>query len=299
VAYIVVVPEGEVRGEGWVPVDDMLAHPDRVATGQDLVISDAVERVRELLETTALGLAFCDEQFTIPRLRRVYEVVWGLRRDYLDAGTFHKRVTNAPNLLVKLPPEESRGAGGGQGRPPLLYKAGPLVWAGGAPMRLDRPIDQPGRSWALQGGASPAAEVERDEVVEAQPRSTAVYPVALAEARRALWARGACGQLITYGELAESIDVNLRSPGFFELLDTLCRQEHAAGGPLVTALVVNKRTGMPGQRFFVLADELGREFESLSEFVDGERIWAFEWIRAHPERVDLSGPGAEALSEAT
>ena len=44
------------------------------------IIADAVERTRELIETKALATAFCDEWFTAPCLRRVYETVWNLPR---------------------------------------------------------------------------------------------------------------------------------------------------------------------------------------------------------------------------
>ena len=62
---------------------------------------------------------------------------------------------------------------------------------------------------------------------------------------------------------------------------------------MITALVVNKRTGMPGQRFFVLADSLGREFDSLRDFVESERLRVFAWIRAHPERARLARSGTD------
>ena len=44
------------------------------------IIADAVERTRELIETTALATAFCDEWLTAPYLRRVCETVWDLPR---------------------------------------------------------------------------------------------------------------------------------------------------------------------------------------------------------------------------
>jgi len=87
------------------------------------------------------------------------------------------------------------------------------------------------------------------------------------------------------------LGMHLRSGAFFELLDALCVEEAEVGGPLVTALVVNKRTGMPGQRFFVLAERLGREVVILRDFVEAERQRTFEWIYAHPERGRGIGSG--------
>jgi hypothetical protein len=56
---------------------------------------------------------------------------------------------------------------------------------------------------------------------------------------------------------------------------------------MLTALVVNKRTRMPGQRFFALAKSLGRDVPNLREFAAAERQRVVEWIRAHPERARL------------
>jgi len=104
------------------------------------------------------------------------------------------------------------------------------------------------------------------------------------EARRIIWERGQSGRDIQYGELADMLGIHRHSARFFELLDALCVEEVDAGGPLVTALVVNKRTGIPGQRFFALATRLGRDVASLREFAEAERRRAIEWICAHPER---------------
>ncbi len=300
VAFLAVVRDGQAsEGEEWLPVDAVLATDDRLAFGHDVILRDAVQQVRELLETTALALAFCEEKFTIPRLRRIYEIVWGLRRDYLDAGTFHKRIMNAANLLEEVPGDEGRAPAAGRGRPPQLYRAGTLVFAGGEPMRLDRPIEQPGRSWVIQTAEPRLPEVLATRAAAAASAAADVASgsldrEAVAQARRFIWERGACGEPVRYSELAAAIGVSLRSAGFFELLDTLCRQEDAAGGPLVTALVVNKRTGIPGQRFFVLADSLGRRFESLSEFAASERARASAWIQEHPERASVDEAGEPA-----
>lgn len=61
---------------------------------------------------------------------------------------------------------------------------------------------------------------------------------------------------------------------------------------LKAALVVNKRTRMPGQRFFVLAKQLGRDVPSLREFAAAERQRVVEWTRAHPERARLDDESA-------
>ena len=70
------------------------------------IIADAVERTRELIETTALVTAFCDEWFTAPYLQRVYETVWELPRDTMDPGNSHNRLTGMPGLIEPVSDDE-------------------------------------------------------------------------------------------------------------------------------------------------------------------------------------------------
>ena len=72
------------------------------------------------------------------------------------------------------------------------------------------------------------------------------------------------------------------------MLDAVSVEEVAAGGPMVTALVMNRRAAMPGERFFVLAERLGRTVTDVREFVEEERRAAVAWIRAHPERAGIA-----------
>ena len=79
----------------------------------------------------------------------------------------------------------------------------------------------------------------------------------LAEARSIIWELGdseRSRRLIAYGDLATRLDMHVRSAVFFEALDALCIEESLVGGPMVTALVYNKQTKLPGQRFFILAE---------------------------------------------
>jgi len=311
------LPGEDPVGERWLPIDLVLDGSLSVAFDHGLIIHDAMERTREQIETSALALAFCDPWFTIPSLRRVYEIVWDLPRDALDAGSFHKRFTNMAGLLEQvsdddvgaarrasngdsLPsaagsldgpaPRESTQAG--RGRPPQLYKTGPLVWSEGSPARLERPIERPWQSWRDESAGStgrvstpelerpaglPGPRVDRPPSIEQRE-----WEAATRKAREIIWDRGRAGDDIRYGELADMLGIHRRSAAFFDLLDAVCLEEVARGGPLVTGLVVNKRTGMPGQRFFVLAGRLGRNVANLRDFADAERRSAIEWIRAHP-----------------
>ncbi len=335
VAYLAVAPTasqpragGDATDAQWLPVGLVIDGSLRVALDHGQIIADAVERTRALIETTALALSFCEQPFTIPAVRRLYEDLWGLPRDTLDPGTFHRRLIAMPGLVELVDSDEQisgpevtsdraardvdreshdggrvGGTPSGRGRPPRRYRAGPLVRESGPAARLERMIERPWPSGPSDASArsQPAATSESPHVEEPTTPSVRKPPGVdeqdwarlLREARSIFWECGQTGRLIPYGELAERLDMNLRSPAFFELLDALCVEEAQVGGPMITALVVNKRTGMPGQRFFVLADSLGREFDSLRDFVESERLRVFAWIRAHPERARLARSGTD------
>ena len=101
----------------------------RLAFDHEAILRDAVESARRSLEETTLAPRFCDEVFTIPELRRVYEAVWGVE---LDPGNFQRRVT-AAHGFVESTGEVRRD---GRGRPPELYRAG-------AASAIDPPLRRP------------------------------------------------------------------------------------------------------------------------------------------------------------
>jgi len=63
-----------------------------------------------------------------------------------------------------------------------------------------------------------------------------------------------------------------------KVLDEVNRREHAKGHPMLSALVVQKDTGRPGDGFWSLVAEL---FPSVGRQgfweAECERIWAFDW----------------------
>ncbi|HLN76746.1 MAG TPA: NUDIX domain-containing protein [Nocardioidaceae bacterium] len=120
VAWLAVVPNGVDPTAGsdaahaeWRPVTALLG-PGDLAFDHHTILGDGIERARSKLEYTALATAFVGEEFTVADLRRVYEVVWGVA---LDAGNFHRKVTNAGFI-------EPTGAmvQRGPGRPAALYR---------------------------------------------------------------------------------------------------------------------------------------------------------------------------------
>jgi len=81
-------------------------------------------------------------------------------------------------------------------------------------------------------------------------------------------------EVITYSELVRNLEI----PDSFKrhigpILGELNRKLHTKNLPLITAVVVNSETGMPGKGFFELAMELGRlqRGESWEEFWQKER----------------------------
>jgi 8-oxo-dGTP diphosphatase len=124
VAYLVFAPDlpapvpgRTTRSVAWVPVDEVDRH--RLAFDHDQVLAAGVERARAKLEYTPLAAAFCDPEFTVAELRRVYEAVWGTE---LDPRNFHRKVTGTPGFLVPVGRPAPVGPGGG--RPAALFRRG-------------------------------------------------------------------------------------------------------------------------------------------------------------------------------
>ena len=86
--------------------------------------------------------------------------------------------------------------------------------------------------------------------------------------------------IITYGKVAScaGMDTNLGGWNWEirNILDAISRREHRNGRPLLSAVVVNKDTVMPGAGFFKLAKELGRYNAS-----DDLECWSKELQRVH------------------
>ncbi len=119
VAYLALAPDlpaPEQPQMSWRPVSAL----GQMAFDHERILHDGVERARSKLEYTALGAAFCREEFTVADLRRVYEIVWGTA---LDPRNFHRKVTGAERFLVETGAVTSSGGG----RPAQLYRRGGAV----------------------------------------------------------------------------------------------------------------------------------------------------------------------------
>ena len=124
VAYLALaaaLPEPEAGTDAaearWQPVVDVLDARRRLAFDHDAILRDGLERARAKLEYSPLATAFCEDEFTVAELRRVYEVVWGTR---LDPRNFHRKVTGAEGFLVPTGRQTTRNGG----RPAQLYRRG-------------------------------------------------------------------------------------------------------------------------------------------------------------------------------
>jgi ADP-ribose pyrophosphatase len=123
VAYLALLPDlpspvagTDAAAADWVPVSRVAdAH---LAFDHDVILAAGVERARAKLEYTPLATAFCPAEFTIARLRTVYETVWGTR---LDPRNFHRKVTTTPGFVEPV----GRTTEGDRGRPAQLYRRGP------------------------------------------------------------------------------------------------------------------------------------------------------------------------------
>jgi 8-oxo-dGTP diphosphatase len=120
VAYLALLPDlpspvagTDAAGAAW---HDLAALP-RLAFDHARILADGVERARAKLEYTSLAAAFCPPEFTIARLREVYEAVWGTD---LDPRNFHRKATSTPGFVEPV----GQRTGGGRGRPAELYRRG-------------------------------------------------------------------------------------------------------------------------------------------------------------------------------
>ena len=81
---------------------------------------------------------------------------------------------------------------------------------------------------------------------------------------------------VYYGDIAPLIGVSPRSIEMNAVLERISRRKHGAGRPLLTAVVIKKTTGMPGNGFFNLARNLG-----LHDGNRDRKYWLKEIRRVH------------------
>jgi hypothetical protein len=108
----------------------------------------------------------------------------------------------------------------------------------------------------------------------------AAWEAAKTEAREIMMKRAKRGAPISYSELVDqirSISMDAHDPRLAHFLGEISRAEDAKGRGMLTAVVVHKHDGFPGQGFFELAEELGRTIK------DREQFWVEEMRRLADE----------------
>jgi 8-oxo-dGTP diphosphatase len=121
VAYLALAPGLPVPQAGTDATNARWEHAAAVLDGRvtlafdhNAIVENGVERARSKLEYTTLATAFCQEEFTISELRRVYEIVWSTP---VDARNFYRKVMSA-NFLVQTGRHTTRDGG----RPAALFR---------------------------------------------------------------------------------------------------------------------------------------------------------------------------------
>jgi 8-oxo-dGTP diphosphatase len=125
VAYLALAPDlpspragTDAADARWRPTDQLLGGSHPLAFDHAAILRDGIERARSKLEYTSLAASFCAPEFTVAELRRIYEVVWGVR---IDPRNFHRKATKTEGFLVPTGSTTTRDGG----RPAQLFRRGP------------------------------------------------------------------------------------------------------------------------------------------------------------------------------
>jgi len=128
-AYWAVVPKlgtpsagSDARHARFVPVREIEADDYDLAFDHQLIVADAIERARAKLEYSAIATSFCDLEFTLSELRKVYETVWGVP---LEPANFARKAQQCDGFLHPL--DRTIPPPSGTGRPAQLFRAGPAT----------------------------------------------------------------------------------------------------------------------------------------------------------------------------
>ncbi|MEQ1699139.1 MAG: NUDIX domain-containing protein [Ilumatobacteraceae bacterium] len=139
VAFLAVAPRLDGVAGGSDAAEAALHPVQRVLSGRlplafdhRQIVSDAVGRIGNDLETTGLATAFVGPMFTLTELREVFEAVWRVR---LDGANFRRKLAASDGWVVPTGRRSNPGADGG--KPAELFKPG-RAWRAGGPMRRPR-----------------------------------------------------------------------------------------------------------------------------------------------------------------
>ncbi|SRR6266481_8821206 len=114
---------------------------------------------------------------------------------------------------------------------------------------------------------------------------TDVWEKAKKEAIRGILREGLKGKLIFYSDLTKQISSIAFDPHGYEfrhLLGQISSEEEADGRGMLTALVVLKEKGVPGDGYWDLAAQLGRDVSDKLACWAKEVEVVFEQCKRHP-----------------
>jgi 8-oxo-dGTP diphosphatase len=120
------------------PVSDFEKRtPAPLAFDHNEIVKDALDRTRAKIEYETVATRFCNEEFTLTDLRKVYAIIWGCDPKSIDAANFRRKIDHLEGpdqFVVALGKQRTETVG----RPAQLYRAG-------RGKRIDPPLMRPGR----------------------------------------------------------------------------------------------------------------------------------------------------------
>lgn len=132
-----------------------------LAFDHSMILSDALEYVRTMIEETPAALDLCEEPFTMTALRKVYEAVWNCE---LDRTAFHKRVRAIDGFIELYGEETAEETDGLRLQSPVILDdpaLDPALDSMPSPSELSSP--RPSRRLSKRGRGRPARRYVRGE----------------------------------------------------------------------------------------------------------------------------------------
>lgn len=89
-------PGTDAKAAKFIPVLELLVEPNRLEFDHEVMLIDAIQKVRDLMLSTPIATSFCPQEFTMTELREVYEVLW--HRAYDTEIAYDERQTFASEI---------------------------------------------------------------------------------------------------------------------------------------------------------------------------------------------------------
>lgn len=109
-------------GPQLVPITEWASDGFRFAFDHQLIVDDALNAVKQSLNSTSLATRLCASTFTISELQRVYEVVFNTE---IAAGNFHRKIQSTPGFTATV--ENQNQEPKARGRPAQRFEATEIV----------------------------------------------------------------------------------------------------------------------------------------------------------------------------